>query len=110
MAACDAIKLELPVDVKTFKFTFECRTPGPITIEISIQKPLQMLSPQAGTVKGPDISGIHTEVPGALSNWLGAVEAGPPPEDIQHAESLQLGRDTVEHPAGATERIQAQAT
>ncbi|KAG1719075.1 hypothetical protein EDD22DRAFT_1031005 [Suillus occidentalis] len=67
MATCDHIKLELPMDVKRFQFTFECRTPGPIS--------------RTGTVKAPDASGIHTEVPGALSSWLGAVEAGPPVVD-----------------------------
>lgn len=56
-----------------------------------------MLSPQAGTVKGPDISGIHTEVPAALSNWLGAVEAGPPVVDdsVTEPESELAAEDLV---------------
>ncbi|KAG2052952.1 hypothetical protein BDR06DRAFT_972639 [Suillus hirtellus] len=87
MAACNAIKLELPMDVKTFKFTFECRTPGPV-----------MLSPQAGTVKGPNISSIHTEVPGALGNWLGAVEAGPPVVDDSVTEpESELAAEDLKH-------------
>ncbi|KAG1721387.1 uncharacterized protein EDB91DRAFT_1088462 [Suillus paluster] len=98
MAARDAIKLELPVGVKTFKFTFECRTPGPVTIEISIQKPLQPLSSQAGAVDGPDTSDMHTETPGVLGGWLEAqktqyqsflldiVKAGPPVVDDSMTE------------------------
>ncbi|KAG2740145.1 hypothetical protein P692DRAFT_20881200 [Suillus brevipes Sb2] len=72
MAARNAIKLELPVEVEAFKFTFECRSPGPITIEISIGKPPQQLSLQAGIVEGPDTSGAHTEMPGVLDDWLKA--------------------------------------
>ncbi|KAG1851086.1 hypothetical protein DFJ58DRAFT_729070 [Suillus subalutaceus] len=72
MAARNAIKLELPMEVKAFKFTFECRTPGPITVEISIGKPLQQLSSQAGIVEGPDTSDTHTETPGVLDDWLKA--------------------------------------
>ncbi|KAG2135836.1 hypothetical protein DEU56DRAFT_756522 [Suillus clintonianus] len=94
MATCGAIKVELPVDVTTFKFTFECRTAGPVTIEISITQPLQMLCPQAGTVKGPDVSGTHTEVPGVFTNWLGAIEAGPPAVDDSVTEpESELGAE-----------------
>ncbi|KAG1830974.1 hypothetical protein DFJ58DRAFT_736786 [Suillus subalutaceus] len=93
MAARNAIKLELPVEVKAFKFTFECRTPGPITVEISIGKPLQQLSSQAGIAEGRDTSDTHTETPGVLNNWLkdqkveyqsfllSAAKAGPPVVD-----------------------------
>ncbi|KAG1722931.1 uncharacterized protein EDB91DRAFT_1255846 [Suillus paluster] len=102
MATCSAIKLELPVDVTTFKFTFECRTAGPVTIEISIQQPLQMLRPQAGTVKGPDVSSTHTEVPGVFTNWLGAVEAGPPAVDDSVTEpKSELGAEDLKHTAQA---------
>ncbi|KAG1732622.1 uncharacterized protein EDB91DRAFT_1338273 [Suillus paluster] len=38
---CNMIKLKLPAQLKTFKFTFECRRPGPITVEISMRKPLK---------------------------------------------------------------------
>ncbi|KAG2357648.1 hypothetical protein BDR07DRAFT_1463419, partial [Suillus spraguei] len=37
MAVRDAIKLELPMGVKTFKFTFECRTPGPIASPLTLK-------------------------------------------------------------------------
>ncbi|KAG2142993.1 hypothetical protein DEU56DRAFT_910933 [Suillus clintonianus] len=78
MATCGAIKLELPMDVTTFKFTFECRTAGPVTIEISIQQPLQILRPQAGV----------------FTNWLGAVEAGPPAVDDSVTEpESELGAE-----------------
>jgi hypothetical protein len=42
------------------------------TIEISIGKPPQQLSLQAGIVEGPDTSGAHTEMPGVLDDWLKA--------------------------------------
>ncbi|KAG2101119.1 uncharacterized protein F5147DRAFT_776846 [Suillus discolor] len=109
MAARDAIKLELPVGVKTFKFTFECRTPGPIAIEISIRKPLQPLSSQAGSVEGPDTSDVHTETPGVLNNWLkdqkveyqsfllSAAKAGPPVVDdsVTEPESEPTAEELV---------------
>ncbi|KAG1773767.1 hypothetical protein EDD22DRAFT_946642 [Suillus occidentalis] len=107
MAARNAIKLELPVEVKAFKFTFECRTPGPITVEISIGKPPQQLSSQAGIVEGPDISDTHTETPGVLDDWLKAqktqyqsflsdvVKGGPPVVDdsVTEPESEPAAED-----------------
>ncbi|KAG2364719.1 hypothetical protein BDR07DRAFT_1482200 [Suillus spraguei] len=93
MAVRDAIKLELPMGVKTFKFTFECRTPGHIDIEISVRKSLRSLGSPAGTMGGPDTSDVHTKTPGVLNNWLesqkadyrsfllGAAKAGPPVVD-----------------------------
>ncbi|KAG1881860.1 hypothetical protein C8R48DRAFT_766833 [Suillus tomentosus] len=112
MAPRDAIKLELPVGVKTFKFTFECRTPGPVAIEISIRKPLRPLSSQEGSVERTDTSDVHTETPGVLDNWLkdqkfeyqsfllSAAKAGPPvvddsvtePELEPIAEELKTGQ------------------
>ncbi|KAG2355867.1 hypothetical protein BDR07DRAFT_1492621 [Suillus spraguei] len=75
MAVRDAIKLELPMGVKTFKLTFECRTPGPIDIEISIRKPVRWLSSSAGTMGDPDTSDVHTETQGVLNNWLESQKA-----------------------------------
>ncbi|KAG2136470.1 hypothetical protein DEU56DRAFT_913048 [Suillus clintonianus] len=105
--AHNAIKLELPVEVKAFTFTFECRTPGPITIEISIGKPLQQLSSQAGIVEGSDTSDMHTETPGVLDDWLKAqktqyqsflsdiVKGGPPVVDdsVTEPESEPTAED-----------------
>ncbi|KAG2360448.1 hypothetical protein BDR07DRAFT_1462011 [Suillus spraguei] len=62
----DAVKLGLPMGVKNFKFTFECRTPGPIDIEIFIRKSLRSLSSSADTVGVPDTSNVHTETLGIL--------------------------------------------
>ncbi|KAG2352355.1 hypothetical protein BDR07DRAFT_1466389 [Suillus spraguei] len=73
MAVRDAIKLELPMGVK--KITFECRTPGPIDIEISIRKFLRSLSPWHQ----------HTETQGLYFKEYGSflldTAAGPPVVD-----------------------------
>ncbi|KAG1727961.1 uncharacterized protein EDB91DRAFT_1086262 [Suillus paluster] len=36
----NTIRLELPVWVRSFKFTFECRTPGPMAVNIYMREPL----------------------------------------------------------------------
>ncbi|KAG0693941.1 hypothetical protein DFH29DRAFT_1006778 [Suillus ampliporus] len=72
MADCDTIKLELPAQLKSFNFTFECRRPGPVTVEISLQRPLKWPRSQHSTVDGPDSSETGTQKPPMLACWIGA--------------------------------------
>ncbi|KAG1845082.1 hypothetical protein DFJ58DRAFT_730932 [Suillus subalutaceus] len=76
MADHDTIKLELPAQLKTFKFTFECRRPGPLTIEISMQRSLKQSKSQPSTSESPDTSETQTERLEILTHWLQAQETG----------------------------------
>ncbi|KAG1854563.1 hypothetical protein F4604DRAFT_1932611 [Suillus subluteus] len=74
MADHDTIKLELPAQLKTFKFTFECRRPGPLTVEISMQRSLKQSKSQPSTSESPDTGETQTERPEILTHWLQAQE------------------------------------
>ncbi|KAG2066534.1 hypothetical protein BDR04DRAFT_1121077 [Suillus decipiens] len=74
MADHDTIKLELPAQLKTFKFTFECRRPGPLTVEISMQRSLKRSKSQPSTSESLDTSETQTERPEILTHWLQAQE------------------------------------
>ncbi|KAG0701853.1 hypothetical protein DFH29DRAFT_875593 [Suillus ampliporus] len=72
MADCDTIKLELPAQLKSFNFTFECSRPGPVTVEISLQRPLKWPRSQHSTMDGPDSSETGTQKPPMLARWIDA--------------------------------------
>ncbi|KIK33062.1 hypothetical protein CY34DRAFT_792418 [Suillus luteus UH-Slu-Lm8-n1] len=69
MAEHNTIKLMLPASVKSFKFTFECRKPGPMAIDISMREPFDSELPSSA-VYGFDPSEMSTTKPGNLTNWL----------------------------------------
>ncbi|KAG1747039.1 uncharacterized protein EDB91DRAFT_1079678 [Suillus paluster] len=52
------IKLELPAQIQAFSFTFETSTPGPVTVEIAIQKSLKRSS-----------SDTETQRPEIVNHW-----------------------------------------
>ncbi|KAG1764944.1 hypothetical protein EDD22DRAFT_951404 [Suillus occidentalis] len=69
MAEHNTIKLVLPASVKSFKFTFECRKPGPMAIDISMREPLDS-EPPSSAVFSFDPSEMSTTKLGNLTNWL----------------------------------------
>ncbi|KAG1740078.1 hypothetical protein EDD22DRAFT_851868 [Suillus occidentalis] len=75
MADHDTIRLVLPTQLKSFNFTFECRRPGPVTVEISLQRPLKWLRSQHSIVNtGSDSSEMRTQQPSMLTHWMDTQE------------------------------------
>ncbi|KAG1855278.1 hypothetical protein F4604DRAFT_2042468 [Suillus subluteus] len=68
----NTIKLELPARLKSFNFTFECRRPGPVTVEISSQRALKRPRSQHGIMDSPDTSEMRTQKPPMLARWIDA--------------------------------------
>ncbi|KAG2028852.1 hypothetical protein BDR03DRAFT_988136 [Suillus americanus] len=68
----DTIKLELPARLKSFNFTLECRGPGPVTVEMSLQRALKRPRSQHGILDSLDTSEMGTQKPPMLARWIDA--------------------------------------
>ncbi|KIK33674.1 hypothetical protein CY34DRAFT_18224 [Suillus luteus UH-Slu-Lm8-n1] len=63
----NSIKVELPVDIQAFSFTFETSTPGPVTVEIAIRKSLKRS--RAEMLEATDGNDTDTQRPHIVSRW-----------------------------------------
>ncbi|KAG2066276.1 hypothetical protein BDR04DRAFT_1121305 [Suillus decipiens] len=111
MADRNTIKLKLPAWVRSFKFTFECRKPGPMAINVFMREPLDSELP-SGTACCTDASKTPTMKPGVLTDWLEdqaiqAVEAGAHIIDDSKTEpeSEPAAEDTAQVLVGSTGQL-----